>query len=94
VRQWSHQVDVQVCKPAVRDWYVLWLQMYVVMSFPTLTAQARPGGGGGLFLHMRPAEGGGNQAARSSYSRMMNIVQRSDGGLSKLGGQERSEHTS
>jgi hypothetical protein len=60
--------------------------MYVVMSLPTLTAQASPGGGGGVFLHMRPAEGGGYQAARSSHSRMMNIVQRPDGGLAELGG--------
>ena len=41
---------------------------------------------GGVFLYMRPAEGGGYQAARSSHSRVMNIVQRPDGGLAELGG--------
>jgi hypothetical protein len=59
----------------VRDRYVLWLKMYVVMGLPTLTAQASPGGGGGVFLHMQPAEGRGDQTARSPHSRMVNIMQ-------------------
>jgi hypothetical protein len=74
VWQWTYQVYVQVRKSTVRDWNLLWLQMHVSVSFSTLTAQAGPGGGGGLLLHVWPAEGGGNQAARSSYSRVVNIV--------------------
>ena len=73
--QRAYQVYMQVCESAVRNWNVLRLQMHVSVSFSTLAAQTGPGGGGGLLLHVWPAEGFGNQAARSSYSRVVNIVQ-------------------
>ncbi len=38
VWQRAYQVYMQVCKPAVRDWNVLWLQMHVSVSLSTLTA--------------------------------------------------------
>jgi hypothetical protein len=64
-----------MCKSAVRDWNVFRLQMHVPVSFPALAAQTGPGGGGGLLFHVWPAEGGGNQAARCSHSRVMHIMQ-------------------
>jgi hypothetical protein len=65
---------MQVCKSAVRNWNVLRLQMHVSVSFSTLAAQTGPGGGGGLLLHVWPAEGGGHQAARCSHSGVMHIM--------------------
>jgi hypothetical protein len=53
-----------------------------------LTAKAGSGCGSSVTLHVGPTEGGGDQVARSSDTRLRHTVKRLDGGSAELGWQE------